>query len=659
MAEEVAEYVFGLSFGRVDQRNLKKAEEAAKKTAQETEREYKKAAKAVEKAQLEVTAATTSEAKKAAQEQLKAAKQSQAAIRLELIKSKDKASDLAREMEKVGQRGARAAAAARKAWSDFRSGLGLGRGLTVGGVAATGVKVAGAAAVAGAGAIAAATMSVIEHGKEIDKWRAKIVGTREEVQVLDLVTEKFNVDADNGREAVKTLRENLGELARIGTGPAKDSLGSLGLTLEEINGLPVDEQMAVLAEALVAIEDPAKRLSIAIELMGEDGAALLPVLEQGGDKIREMGSAARDSGRILSDDLIDSTQRLDQELKQMRGELSKVAVEIATQVIPEVLDFVDKNEEFLKQDLPRVLSDSAKAAMALAKALAPVVENIANIGKNMRELRREVDLRQEGRRHKAEALATRLGLAPTEESAAQAGLVLIGGRTYSQARAREILGGGRKKTSGPRQPTQIERDLEANSRIVNQTRWRARGEKFDKTERDSQDPNKKSASEIARAREQRELKALAEQAFAGPLGDEIMRLADRTEVTFEGVESAMMAAAKAMQEGANDKVVRDAALGRLGQLAGEDFKKKRDPLMAEFMGDEWDTDQSLDNITRGTQPQVLVNTTNNNFNFENRFEISGANEPSAVAREVVRTQRSDWESQVQRAERSVKIRQAR
>src|SRR5690606_14894899 len=119
-----------------------------------------------------------------------------------------------------------------------------------------------------------------ESGFELDKWSKKLGITTQELQRLEFAGASVGAEADNVREAYKTLTENLGEMARVGSGPAVDSLATLGLTLRDFEGKTATEQLEMFAEAMQRLPDEAQRISVALEVMGEDGGALLPLFQR-------------------------------------------------------------------------------------------------------------------------------------------------------------------------------------------------------------------------------------------------------------------------------------------------------------------------------------------------------------------------------------------
>lgn len=190
---------------------------------------------------------------------------------------------------------------------------------------------------------------------------------------------RLRVPTDRAADAIKTLQENLGELQRIGTGPAKDSLGSLGLTLDDFIGKDMEGRLGIFAEALKNVEDPSKQLSIALEVMGDAGGDLLPALQKGAGGVKELTDAARASGAVLDDTAIAKARELDRTVADMEQQLEGARNEILLKLLPAAKDaakrmgeWIDENDEFIKQDLPAFAEDIAGAFGNVATSIAHV-----------------------------------------------------------------------------------------------------------------------------------------------------------------------------------------------------------------------------------------------------------------------------------------------
>lgn len=146
------------------------------------------------------------------------------------------------------------------------------------------------------------------------------------------------VEFENLAAAVRTWEKNLGD-ARQGAATQNESLRRLGLTTGQFVGENKDavEQMALVADALKNVEDSTVRSNLALKLFGEDtGAALLPILAEGGDALRDFAKQQGAIGAAFSNEQIQVVSDTVREFEKLRtafaGLLQAAVVELAPQL---------------------------------------------------------------------------------------------------------------------------------------------------------------------------------------------------------------------------------------------------------------------------------------------------------------------------------------
>lgn len=258
-------------------------------------------------------------------------------------------------------------------------------GPALGGIGAVATGAA-AGIVAIGGGLAALANHAATSAVEIRKWSDRIGESNKNVQFLKFVAGQAGAEFDETAEAVKTMRENLGEMQRLGTGPAVDALMSLGLSMKDIIDLPMDKQLGVVGDALNSLQNDSKRLSVAIELMGEDGARLLPLFRKGSQGVAELRQEFESAGIAISDSGIEKSAEMAQEMAKLRQQLSNVAVEVGSALLPHVKKlgdgisrWVERNDGFIKQDLPNKIGEIADAMGVLAEAAFKTLEVVSKL----------------------------------------------------------------------------------------------------------------------------------------------------------------------------------------------------------------------------------------------------------------------------------------
>jgi len=231
--------------------------------------------------------------------------------------------------------------------------------------------------------------SMIASTRDAERLAKAVGGSTQEVQALFGASKRLRIDADSTGEAIKTWTENLGELARIGTGPAKDALGSLGLSVRDFEGLGIEDQLKVFADALLEVGDAKKQISIGREVMGSDFDKILPLLDRGAKGLEAFTDAARKSGQVLSDEAIAKTRELDFAVADIEAQFQGAASTVLIELLPVISDMTDgmqgwvaENDEFIRQDIPGIAHAVADAMTVAGKAIVVVAEAINRARRN-------------------------------------------------------------------------------------------------------------------------------------------------------------------------------------------------------------------------------------------------------------------------------------
>lgn len=125
-------------------------------------------------------------------------------------------------------------------------------------------------------------------------------------------------------DAISRLNRRLGLFMQSGGGPAAQAFEDLGLAGRIASGELRDAEGVFNAavEALEGVEGQARRSALASQLFGEDsGPRLVQLLSRGVEGINEYRQAARDAGRVVSEDLVASAADANDALQRMGIEI--------------------------------------------------------------------------------------------------------------------------------------------------------------------------------------------------------------------------------------------------------------------------------------------------------------------------------------------------
>jgi hypothetical protein len=261
--------------------------------------------------------------------------------------------------------------------SEFERSVG-GVEETLGGLAskARGFALTFGTAVAGAFGVGA-TRDFIDSqadlAAELDQRRGAIAATREEIQQLGFVARSGGADMDTMVDAVADLSDKTADAILNGAG-YKDTLKTLGIESVDAAGQikkPTD-LLFEMADAFARTEDGAFKTFAANDLMGESGARLIPVLNQGSDALRAMMKQASETGAVISDEALDSTLAYRQANLRLGDSLTQLRLRLLAGIIPALTRGADALALWLRngENVERVMLVLRVATLALGAALA-------------------------------------------------------------------------------------------------------------------------------------------------------------------------------------------------------------------------------------------------------------------------------------------------
>lgn len=500
------------------------------------------------------------------------------------------------------------------------SALNLRKGLTL---LAGGIAGVAAAAAAAATALGGMIVKVAEHGAETKRAADKIGANVREFQRLQFAARKVGVEFEETYEAAKTLRENLGELDAQAGGPAVDALKSLGLELEDVIDLPLEQQFGVIGDALNGLENDAQRTAIAIQLMGDDGSKLQNLLAQGSAGIEEMGDRAEELGAVLGEDQLAASVRFEEAMTEIKAAAFGVGATLVEGVTPHVTDLIERftewiaeNEELISQDIPDLLGAIAEYVAFVAENWSTVVEVVSAFVDELKlagetiydEYGPAIDFAVDLGNKLIDVWTTIAGAiaGAAAEILEFVGIIEDADATISRLAAAvglESSGGGSGKSERDKRKAEREKERERKRRVRDALRGSASDLADLAASGDLTDSEMaqvqvalarklgRGASKAAVAARQAELRKKQAKAKAGfksgasgggsdkvdtskaeaLFGEQIRRLGASAGATDKAIEAAIESAASSLEQGASESIALQAGIGQIESLTGADL----------------------------------------------------------------------------------------
>lgn len=197
-------------------------------------------------------------------------------------------------------------------------------------------------AVAFAGAATAASAAAIGVGvagynllkntsrqiTESDRWAKSLNMSTQSLLAWQYAAEKAGVSGDQMADIFKDIGDKIGDSVLNKSGEAVDALDALGLSAKKLSSESPDKQLLAISDALSKIKTNAEKTTI-LESLGNDLSKLLPLLDQGGDKLQKYIKAAKEFGVAPDDTDIESLVKVNSIFEDMENQVKGVKIELS------------------------------------------------------------------------------------------------------------------------------------------------------------------------------------------------------------------------------------------------------------------------------------------------------------------------------------------
>jgi hypothetical protein len=215
--------------------------------------------------------------------------------------------------------------------------------------------------------------------------KAKQTGLGEEAyQRLSHLADVTGTSIDAVGKAAKKTEIQLLDAAQGGGKGFTDALDAIGLAAQDLEGLDATERFGLIGDAMKKLGTDGERAAIASKLFGEEaGPGLLGLLEQGTAGIEKLSAAA---GDVFTEDEIERAQSFQDSITGIKRTLSQAAGTLAVALTPALesvvavfQEWIADNDEFIKQELPKLLTTVLGAASKLAPVFLGVAKTVAKL----------------------------------------------------------------------------------------------------------------------------------------------------------------------------------------------------------------------------------------------------------------------------------------
>ncbi|MFA1575562.1 coiled-coil domain-containing protein [Vibrio cyclitrophicus] len=221
-----------------------------------------------------------------------------------------------------------------------------------------------------------------QQAREIERMATVAQVSVEQIQALGYASKQYSISGDKMADILKDVNDKLGDFAATGGGEFKDFFEEVapqvGLTVEELQRLSGPEALVAIKTALDAANVPMKQQIFYLESIANDASALMPLLENKGDRLYELTKRYDDLNVAMSEYDIEKFKEMDQKLEDISLKLQKsfsIAVVGASDQLDWLTDKISYSVSYWGTLLDS-MSDAPKTQNGILKKLGDARDDV-------------------------------------------------------------------------------------------------------------------------------------------------------------------------------------------------------------------------------------------------------------------------------------------
>jgi hypothetical protein len=206
----------------------------------------------------------------------------------------------------------------------------------------------------------------------------------EEFQELKFAAEQNLIGVDALTDGLKEMQLRIDEVLKTGGGAAKDALGALGFTAEEL-AAKLKKPDLLFEEIIERLKqfDKASQIRIADEIFGGSGGEqFLRFLDEGDAKVSDLRDSFRDLGGVIDDEMRQSIQDATEGWNAMAVVIDTKVKRFSVDVLNVLFDIVDtfrEIENWSPANLKSGLPDNGERKLALEREILDLKRQQAEV----------------------------------------------------------------------------------------------------------------------------------------------------------------------------------------------------------------------------------------------------------------------------------------
>jgi hypothetical protein len=183
-------------------------------------------------------------------------------------------------------------------------------------------------------------------GRQIDQLSRLSATSAANFQAQAYAAQQFGISNEKLADIFKDVQDKVGDFMQNGAGPLADFFKNIapqvGVTADQFRNLGGPDALQLYVSSLEKANLSQNEMTFYLEAIASDSALLLPLLQNNGKAMKEMGDEAQRLGLILSNETIKANKEFASQLDRLTSSMDMLKINIGSALIPQITKLIDE-----------------------------------------------------------------------------------------------------------------------------------------------------------------------------------------------------------------------------------------------------------------------------------------------------------------------------
>ena len=175
-----------------------------------------------------------------------------------------------------------------------------------------------------------------EYAEGLELASQRTGATTEKLAELGYAATTVGASSETMQRALQLLSRNMQSVTDDG-GPLNQAFKAIGLSAQQVKEMSPEEVLERMAVVFSSTQDGASKTALAMQLLGRNGAELIPLLNKGAAGLDELGERAKQLGLVLSGEASEAALAMAEKMKEVHGAAQGLEMTIGQQLQPTLM----------------------------------------------------------------------------------------------------------------------------------------------------------------------------------------------------------------------------------------------------------------------------------------------------------------------------------